>query len=155
MKHAIGRLALVLTCLTYSVSVYAQPEPPTVLELDHFALHVQDLQKSAEFYSSVLGLAKLTDPFKDGRHTFFRLGVHVELHLIAGAPQPSERDIDVHLAFRVKEFKEFLSRLDQLKIRYFSTKHQEHVITLRPDGVQQVYLQDPDGYWIEINRCSE
>jgi len=21
----------------------------------------------------------------------------------------------------------------------------------RPDGIKQIYLQDPDGYWIEIN----
>tara|TARA_R110000868_G_scaffold1389_10_gene10744 strand:+ start:3320 stop:3502 length:183 start_codon:yes stop_codon:yes gene_type:complete len=24
-------------------------------------------------------------------------------------------------------------------------------ITKRPDGVKQIYLQDPDGYWIEVN----
>ena len=24
-------------------------------------------------------------------------------------------------------------------------------ITLRVDGVHQIYFQDPDGYWIEIN----
>ena len=74
---------------------------------------------------------------------------------MAGAPKPSERDIDVHLALRVKSFSEFLNRLDQLEIRYFSTKRQEHVITVRPDGIQQVYLQDPDGYWIEINDAQE
>ena len=22
---------------------------------------------------------------------------------------------------------------------------------VRPDKVQQIYLQDPDGYWIEVN----
>jgi hypothetical protein len=21
----------------------------------------------------------------------------------------------------------------------------------RPDGIKQIYLQDPDGYWIEVN----
>ena len=24
-------------------------------------------------------------------------------------------------------------------------------ITLRPDGIQQIYFRDPDGYWIEMN----
>lgn len=26
-----------------------------------------------------------------------------------------------------------------------------NVITPRPDGFRQIYVQDPDGYWIEIN----
>jgi len=25
------------------------------------------------------------------------------------------------------------------------------VVQLRPDGIQQIYFQDPDGYWIEVN----
>ncbi len=24
-------------------------------------------------------------------------------------------------------------------------------VTARPDGFRQIYVQDPDGYWIEIN----
>ncbi|RYF13836.1 MAG: VOC family protein, partial [Flavobacteriales bacterium] len=24
-------------------------------------------------------------------------------------------------------------------------------VTLRPDGIHQLYLQDPDGHWIEVN----
>jgi lactoylglutathione lyase len=28
-------------------------------------------------------------------------------------------------------------------------------ITLRVDGVKQIYFQDPDGYWIEINDAKD
>lgn len=120
-------------------------------EFDHIALHVQDLEKSAEFYRSVLGLEQVPDPFKDGRHVFIRLSPHSELHLIAGGQTDMERDIDVHFALRVASLSSFVTSLQEKHVKYFSTKREEGVVTHRPDGVNQVYLQDPDGYWVELN----
>jgi len=36
----------------------------------------------------------------------------------------------------------------QVKYRNFAG---DSKVTMRPDGVRQIYLQDPDGYWIEVN----
>jgi Glyoxalase/Bleomycin resistance protein/Dioxygenase superfamily len=53
---------LVLGAFGFSQSSTATKPP----EFDHAALHVHDLQKSAEFYEKVMGLARTPDPFKDG-----------------------------------------------------------------------------------------
>ena len=120
-------------------------------EFDHIALHVRDLARSAEFYHTVLGLEQVPDPFKDRRHVFFRLGPRSELHLIAGGQPHMERDIDVHFALRVASLESVLTSLQEKRVKYFSSKQEEGVVTNRPDGVHQVYLQDPDGYWVELN----
>ena len=63
-----------------------------------------------------------------------------------------QRDVNVHLAFRVSSVPEFVSRLEQMDISYRkSVRGDGKTATVRPDGVHQVYLQDPDGYWVEVN----
>ena len=152
------RLALLLAVCFAAVLLHratsAQPTSPRLVTIfDHMALHVHDLGKSAQFYESVVGLTKITDPFNDDRHVWFSLGPHLQLHLIGGGPQTGEHDIDVHLAFRVESLEEFVDHLNRAKIKYWSTKREPGVITVRPDGVKQVYFQDPDGYWIEVNNA--
>ena len=36
-------------------------------------------------------------------------------------------------------------------IPFENGKGEKNTITNRPDGVKQIYFQDPDGYWIEVN----
>jgi lactoylglutathione lyase len=38
-----------------------------------------------------------------------------------------------------------------MQVRYVNLKGEERKMTTRLDGVKQVYFQDPDGYWIEVN----
>jgi len=124
--------------------------PNKSLEFDHIAIHVRDLGKSVEFYEKVIGLEKIPEPFKDGRHVWFRMGAHNQLHVVGGATEPSQLPIDNHFAFRVASLTDFMARLDQMQVKYRSFKG-EGKITSRPDGVRQIYFQDPDGYWIEVN----
>jgi lactoylglutathione lyase len=114
---------------------------------------VSDLDQSTSFYER-LGLKRIADPFNDSRHAFFSMGRQQQLHLIAGGHKIDGADIDVHLAFRVHSIPELVKNLDALGIRYYNTKHVPRGITTRPDGVQQIYLQDPDGYWLEFNDAS-
>ncbi len=123
----------------------AQSSNPTAgIAFDHAARHVRDLQKSADFYDKVLGLERTPDPFRDAKHIWYRIGPHQQLHIIAGAEAVGPQDDDVHLAFRVADVAAFSAHLDRMKIAHqpFGT---------RKDGVKQVYFQDPDGYWVEVN----
>jgi lactoylglutathione lyase len=120
-------------------------------QIDHIALHVRDITESARFYQTVIGLERIPDPFKDDRHVFLRLSARTELHLIAGAQRSTEHDIDVHFALRVASVDSFRAHLAEKQIKYFSSKKEEGVVTTRPDGIKQVYFQDPDGYWVEVN----
>ena len=136
-----------LSCLVWCQSASLQR-----LEFDHTTVYVRDLHKSADFYDKVLALHRIAEPFHDGRHIWYRIGAHDQLHVVSGANSEANQDINVHLAFRVADVSDFSSRLEQMGIPYRkSIRGDGKTATLRPDGVHQVYFQDPDGYWIEVN----
>ena len=148
MTHFIrtGLLAALLLAAR-AESARAQAAPA----VSHFALYVVDLSKSVAFYQQVLELKQIPEPFHDGRHVWFRMGPHSQLHIIQGAAQVEPHDKNTHLAFSVKDLKKFTAHLDQTATRYGSWTGEAHQVTPRPDGVKQVYLQDPDNFWIEVN----
>jgi lactoylglutathione lyase len=83
---------------------------------------------------------------------WFRIGPHDQLHVVSGATAAADHDINVHLAFRVASVPDFSSRLERWAIPYRkSIRGDGRVASIRPDGVNQIYFQDPDGYWIEVN----
>ena len=151
--HAKGIVFCALVLCMFASGPATSPPQGAEFEplLDHVAIHVQDLKRSAEFYRSVLHLERIEDPFKDDKHVWFRLGAREELHVIAGRSGPVRDDIDVHLAVRVTSLPKFCDHLRRLGVNYVNARREQSATTKRPDGVIQVYLQDPDGYWIEVN----
>ena len=139
---------LVAFLLTVATAQNALAQSPTLL--NHIALYVVDLPKSAAFYKDVLRLPEIPEPFKDGKHVWLRIGPHSQLHLIQGN-KAQDHDINTHLAFSVRNLAKFMQHLDKLNVRYGSWKGELKQITPRPDGVKQVYLQDPDNFWLEVN----
>jgi len=119
--------------------------------LNHVAVYVHDLQKSADFYKNIIGLENIAEPFHDGRHVWFRIGPHSQLHLIAGAKSIVQHDKDSHLCFTVSSMESFIDNLNKNKVSYGNWPGEPNKITIRPDGIKQIYFKDPDGYWIEIN----
>lgn len=139
-----------------------QSQDASAPEFDHIALHVRDLAKSADFYQRVLGLVQIPDPFNDAQHIFLRLGARSQLHLVSDAPDAPKsaattkpasaaRDIHEHFALHVASVPDFAARLDRMKVPYRGLRNEPQKMTKRPDGVSQIYFQDPDGYWIEVN----
>jgi catechol 2,3-dioxygenase-like lactoylglutathione lyase family enzyme len=51
----------------------------------------------------------------------------------------------------VPDVNAFVKVLQNKKIAFEDWPGKPSAITTRTDGIHQVYLQDPDGYWIEIN----
>lgn len=143
----LALVAFVPASLLFSQSGTSSKAP----EFDHTTVYVQDLQKSADFYEKVIGLEKISEPFKDGKHIWFRVGAHGQLHVVGGAKSVAPHEIDVHLAFRVASLPNFMAHLDQMQVKYGSFTGDDKTPTARPDGVKQIYLQDPEGYWIEVN----
>ena len=126
-------------------------DPGLQLSLNHIAIYVHELKRSTAFYEDVLLLKKIDEPFKDGRHTWFTLGPAGQLHLIQGAGANIKRDKNDHLCFSVGSIDAFIKNLDKHKIEYTNWPGTEKAPTVRVDGVKQVYFQDPDGHWIEVN----
>jgi lactoylglutathione lyase len=123
--------------------------------LNHIALYVTDLKTSTAFYKDVIGLDTIPEPFHDGRHTWFGVGVKSHLHIISGATTKATHDKNTHLCFSVPSVSDFVRRLEKNKIEYEDWPGTKMKITTRVDGVKQIYFKDPDGYWIEINDAKE
>jgi lactoylglutathione lyase len=153
MTKTLSRIAIALllfaACSLPSSLLFSQ-SAANKLELDHTTVVVRDLQKSVDFYEKVVGLEKIPDPFKDGKHIWFRSGAHQQLHVVSGATEAAQHDIEIHTAFRVASLADFMMHLDQMQVKYRNFKG-DGKISARPDGVRQIYFQDPDGYWIEVN----
>ena len=131
----------------FANSPFAVAQPPS---FNHLTVYVVDLQKSTNFYKDVIQLEIIPEPFKDNKHTWFKIGAHSQLHVVSGAKEIIPHDINIHLSFRVTSLPEFMKHLDQLNVKYGDWKGDKKP-QMRPDGVQQIYFQDPDGYWIEVN----
>jgi lactoylglutathione lyase len=122
---------------------------PTVL--NHVAIYVNDLAKSTAFYENVLLLQRIPEPFKDGLHQWFSIGLGIQMHVIQGAAQGIKHDKHEHLCFSVASLDDFIAALDKQHIEYSNMAGTAKAPTVRVDGVKQIYFQDPDGYWIEVN----
>ena len=117
----------------------------------HAAVFVTDLDRATNFYDKALQLKRIEEPFHDGKHVWYRIGEHDQLHVISGAKEDIAHDINVHLAFSVPDMDVFTKHLDELGIKYGNWAQNSKTPQVRPDKVKQIYLQDPDGYWIEVN----
>jgi lactoylglutathione lyase len=131
--------------------IFGAAKAQTTVMADHVALYVKDLKKSADFYRDVMLLKEIPEPFHDGKHVWLRTGEHNQLHLILGAAAVVDHDINSHFAYHVENLAAFTKHLDEMHVKYGNWKQDSTNPQLRPDGVKQVYLQDPDNVWIEVN----
>ena len=123
--------------------------------LNHIAIYVVDLKQSTAFYKNIIGLDTIPEPFHDGKHTWFSIGLKSHLHVIQGATAATAHDKNNHLCFTVPSVENFVSTLDKNNVAYENWAGKKGTITKRVDGVKQIYFKDPDGYWIEINDARE
>ena len=121
------------------------------VHINHTAIYVIDIQKTGSFYSNVLGLDTVPEPFHDGKHIWYSTGTHTMLHVIAGATVKKENYKNQHTCYTVPDFNLFIKKLKELNWVYEDVAGNKNAITTRIDGVHQIWLQAPDGYWLEIN----
>ncbi|SDF40676.1 lactoylglutathione lyase [Mucilaginibacter pineti] len=139
-----------LICLLPAFS-YAQSASDASPVVDHISICVRDLKKSVAFYTEVMHLQKVKNPFNDTvSHQWYNLGNHIKLHAIQGDCNSSHPKNE-HLCFAVGSVTTFAKTLDKMNIPYGNWNGDSKTPTHRADGVLQLYFQDPDGYWIEIN----
>ena len=111
---------------------------------NHFNFNVLDLDRSLAFYKEALGL----EPVEWKRREDFtivylgdgRTGFRLELTWLHDRKEPYDLgEIEYHLAMTAPDFQAAHSRHEQMGIICFEN----------PDmGIY--FIEDPDGYWIEI-----
>jgi catechol 2,3-dioxygenase-like lactoylglutathione lyase family enzyme len=128
-------------------------------KLDHVSFLVKDVERSRRFYSQVLGLREIPRPsnadhpgawLTNNEHSF-------EVHLIGEAEEgrvaqthtPYRRDEMAsghgsHPAFQVENLEGAMQHLRTLNVEIVGGPRP------RGDGVQQIFICDPDGHMIEL-----
>src|SRR4051794_8847509 len=116
--------------------------------LDHVAISVRDVRRSAQWYIDVLGFKEEHADIWDGVPTFVGNGEA----WIALFPLPQDAKSSgpdraatriLHFAFR-SDRKNFIQAQEELKKRGISFDFQDH------DVSHSIYFSDPDGHKIEI-----
>ena len=124
--------------------------------IHHVSLPVTDLERSRAFYRDVLGLTEIARPPFDFPGAWFAVG-DGQLHLIVhDRPTLRTRGIDshdVHVAFRIKSYRETLAFL---RSRGYHSDAPDEQKRLRESprgraGFPQAFILDPDRHVIELN----
>ncbi|TXD75593.1 VOC family protein [Algoriphagus ratkowskyi] len=121
------------------------------IKVNHIAVHVSNLNSSKEFYQKIVGLEEIEEPFKDNLHAWYDIGGGAALHIIEAANVPTQISKVNHLCFSMKDMDSFIKTLENTDYPYESWVGEKGKITVRVDGIRQIYIQDPDGMWLEIN----
>ena len=153
MKKTFLVSMILVSCTSLSLSATGQSYQKPIL--NHIAKYVFDLKVSAAFYTGIIGLDTIPEPFHDKKHVWLSVGPKSHLHLIEGAKEISIHDKNNHLCFSVQSVPEFIKILVKNKIDYENWPGEKMTVTTRVDGVKQIYFKDPDGYWIEVNDAKE
>lgn len=154
----IGFLMLGLarhSCLSAQTQVVPGPR------VNHVAITVKDFDKSLDFYSRIIGLSRIPDPFNDKLHAWFGMGPQMALHVIDASLTPvgfkpiTEFSKGNHLCFNVSSVEAVMKTLAQHQIPWEDYAGKKGGFNLRPDGVKQIWFQDPTGFWIEVNDAKD
>lgn len=147
---------ILLTFISLStLPLQAQDTATFELTLNHVAISVKDVNRSAEFYGNILRFHEITNRSKFEGVRWFSIGDGKELHLISIVKENVSLNKAIHIAFTTPDFDAFVAMLEKLKIPYFDWPGTPNKVNIRADGMKQVFFQDPDGYWLEVNSVAE
>lgn len=115
-------------------------------KIDHNNINVFDLEKSLAFYKEALGLVPVRrHEAKDGSYVLVYVGdqsgTHtIELTWLCNRKEPYELgDNESHIAFRTDDFDAAYERHRQMGCICYENK-----------AMGLYFINDPDGYWLEI-----
>lgn len=131
--------------------VHSQSPAGFGVQFNHMAFSVKSLQASVDFYTKVLNLKEITNRTQNPNIRWLSLGGDKELHLISNINEPVTLNKAVHLAVSTENIQEVVKHLKELKMPFSDWAGIPNTLNTRADGVKQIYFQDPDGYWIEVN----
>lgn len=167
------RRAFVLICLTLLGPASASASERTALAVDSVGVTVSDMDRSIEFYTSVLTFAKVSDVERSGRDYELLTGVFgarlrvvrlllgseslelTEFLAPRGRPMPPDvranDGVFQHVAIIVSDMDAAYARLRQFNVTHASTGPQR-LPDSNPNagGIKAFYFRDPDGHFLEI-----
>ena len=120
---------------------------------DHIAISVKDVDESISFYKKVFDFKEIANTASTSKTRWLLLDDKIQLHVI---PRPDFKVVTnkaVHFALSTKNLISFSEHLEDLNIDFSDWIGSVNKDYVRADGVLQIYFQDPNGYWIEVNNA--
>jgi catechol 2,3-dioxygenase-like lactoylglutathione lyase family enzyme len=119
---------------------------PLFLGLRHVALNVRNVQKSVEFYSSVLGMKLEWMPDED--NAYLTSGQdNLALHKLPPGSEPGKIQMLHHIGFVVGRPENVDEWAERLRGRGLSLAQEPKT---HRDGARSFYFYDPDGLLIQL-----
>ena len=119
--------------------------------LDHIALLVRDLEETSDFLTRVLGIAAIPNPMGGTEIRWFEIGSGQRFHVQAGDISRTHVEKRTHFALSAPDLDAVIAHFTALGVAYSDMKGTPGAINVRPDGMRAIFVQDPNGYWFEIN----
>ena len=119
--------------------------------LDHIALLVRDLDESVAFLTQVLGLTEGVNPMGGTHIRWIEIGDGRRFHVQAGDISKVHVEKQTHFALSATDFDAVLARFRAENIAFTDMAGTPGAINTRPDGMRAAFVQDPNGYWFEVN----
>ncbi len=120
-------------------------EPQDKLVFQHYTIQVTNLQTSLTFYRDILAMQQIERPAFDFPGAWLNMGYQCQLHLILvdALPPFVSGSRALHFAFQTNRLPWWKHRLEKEGVPILRDQ-------VRPDGIRQLFVHDPDGYFIEI-----
>ena len=146
----IFRTLVLSSLMGFGAHLNAQDSADLSYSFDHVALSVTDVEASAQFYEELFGLQRITNRTPMDGVRWLTMPGGGELHLLAVVPGEVLTTQAVHLAVRTPDFDRLLATITEMGAEYTTWLGVGPGVTERDDGTRQIYVKDPDGYWVEI-----
>jgi lactoylglutathione lyase len=124
---------------------------PIDYRLDHIALLVRDLDETTTFLTEVLQVRAIANPMGGTEIRWFEFGNGQRFHVQAGDISRTHVEKRTHFALSAPDLDAVLAHFRALGVPFSNMKGDIDEVNVRPDGMRAVFVQDPNGYWFEIN----
>lgn len=119
--------------------------------LDHIALLVRDLDETAKFLTEVLQIREVPDPMGGTHIRWFEFGNAQRFHIQAGDISRTHVEKRTHFALSAPDLDAVIAHFRATGVAFSNMAGVAGEVNVRPDGMRAVFVQDPNGYWFEIN----
>ena len=119
--------------------------------LDHIALLVRDLDETARFLTEVLQIREVPNPIGGTHIRWFEFGNAQRFHVQAGDITRTHVEKRTHFALSAPDLDAVIARFRGTGVEFTDMAGAVGEVNVRPDGMRAVFVQDPNGYWFEIN----
>ena len=113
-----------------------------IAQINHVTTMVKDTARAMEFYNNLLGIKQIQSQVDNPAITWLQLDNGVMVHLIETAEAPAKPG-NIHHAFQVDNLEETQEILENNGFEILRGG-------IRYDGQAYFFIEDPDGYKIEL-----